>query len=172
MYNQLCYVLCPCPFSAHTQNCRLIYWSLFLPDKNYAYKIFMNIKIRIHLLLQTFLLKHKNIENWFLFICKVVMEIVTLIMLKKVKQNTEAMKATTMKKTLLKKNKGGDALDHFFANANDQGFQQQATKWVILVVCFRCGKKTQYFVLFSVWGRMLQAVTNQVLGSDAQRFSG
>lgn len=82
-------MLCPLPLS-FLSSARLIYCSLFLPDKNYAYKIFMNIKIRIHLLLQTFLLKHKNIENWFLFICKVVMEIVTLIMLKKVKQNTEA----------------------------------------------------------------------------------
>lgn len=34
------------PFSPCAQNCRLIYWSLFLPGKNYAYAIFVCIRIR------------------------------------------------------------------------------------------------------------------------------
>lgn len=55
------------PFSPCAQNCRLIYWSLFLPGKNYAYKTFMGLTIRIYLLQQMFWSIKQGDTNFCLF---------------------------------------------------------------------------------------------------------
>lgn len=68
------------------------------------------------------------------------MEIVTLMMLKKAIYYKRKHRSATMKRPCRRETRAAMHLTIFFANANGQGFQQQATKGVTLLLFALVGK--------------------------------